>query len=184
MCHGHPHIHGCGHQSMTWHYCPSALIDLETGYETACSNVTFAAPQPSNAACVLINCDYRSGGTGWTCCNCGGRNTSGWCKNMSPNPKWEKNTITNEWEWIETCDHGCCRNCAKDPSSNYGEPSRKDGKRSKDSRKHRHRTQGEAGSSSAADPMASYNITLDYSSKESRGLSRKEGKSSSGHKKK
>ncbi|KAK0735394.1 hypothetical protein B0T21DRAFT_290032 [Apiosordaria backusii] len=114
MCHGHPHVHVCGHQSMTWHYCPSALIDLGTGYETACSNVTFAAPQPSNAACFLANCDYHGAGTGWMCCHCGGRNDSGWCKNMSPNPKWEKNIITNEWEWIETCDHGCCRNCVKD----------------------------------------------------------------------
>ncbi|KAK4671409.1 hypothetical protein QC764_0094940 [Podospora pseudoanserina] len=43
---------------------------------------------------------------------------------MSPNPKWEKSTITNEWEWIEACDHGFCRNYAKNLSTSYGEPSR------------------------------------------------------------
>jgi hypothetical protein len=32
---------------------------------------------------------------------------------MSPEPKWEKNRVTNEWEWIERCDHGCCRSCGK-----------------------------------------------------------------------
>jgi hypothetical protein len=118
MCHGHPHYHSCGHQSVTWHYCPSALIDLETGYETPCPNITFAASQPSTANCPLANCDFRSaGGGGWTCCKCGGRNSSGWCKNMSLNPRWEKNPITDEWEWIERCDHGCCRGCIKDRKS-------------------------------------------------------------------
>jgi hypothetical protein len=115
MCHGHPHYHSCGHQSVTWHYCPSALIDLETGYETPCPNITFAASQPSTGNCPLANCDFHSAGTGgWTCCQCGGRNSSGWCKNMSLDPKWEKNPITNEWEWVDRCDHGCCRSCEKD----------------------------------------------------------------------
>jgi hypothetical protein len=119
MCHGHPHYHSCGHQSVTWHYCPSALIDLETGYETPCPNITFAASQSSTAACPLANCDFRSaGGGGWTCCKCGGRNSSGWCLNASPEPKWEKNSITNEWEWMERCDHGCCRSCTKDRKEN------------------------------------------------------------------
>lgn len=120
MCHGHPHYHSCGHQSVTWHYCPSALIDLETGYETPCPNITFAASQSSTAACPLANCDFRSaGGGGWTCCKCGGRNSSGWCLNASPEPKWEKNSITNEWEWMERCDHGCCRSCTKDRKNSH-----------------------------------------------------------------
>lgn len=118
MCHGHPHYHSCGHQSVTWHYCPSALIDLTTGYETPCPSITFAASQSSTTACPLANCDFRSTGTlGWTCCKCGGWNDSGWCKNVFAEPKWNKNPITNEWEWMERCDHGCCRNCTKDSKS-------------------------------------------------------------------
>ena len=120
MCHGHPHHHPCGHQSVNWHYCPSALIDLETGYETPCSNITFAGSQPSNSGCLLANCDF--GGSAWTCCNCGGRNTSGWCTNASPNPRFEKNTITNDFEYVETCDHGCCRNCTKDGKLDFPLP--------------------------------------------------------------
>ncbi len=187
MCHGHPHSHTCGHQSVTWHYCPSALIDLETGYETPCPNITFAASQPSTASCPLANCDFRSaGGGGWTCCKCGGRNTSGWCSNLAPEPKWEKNPVTNEWEWIESCDHGCCRSCVKDRKfsmlrcfksfgegkafsdtsqapANTGEPSSRKEKKGKDSRKHRGNV-----ATVAFDPdtMASYNITLDYSGKD------------------
>ncbi|KAK4229777.1 hypothetical protein QBC38DRAFT_76001 [Podospora fimiseda] len=191
MCHGHPHHHPCGHQSVNWHYCPSALIDLETGYETPCSNITFAGSQPSNSSCLLANCDY--GGSAWTCCNCGGRNTSGWCTNISPNPRFEKNAITNDFEYVETCDHGCCRNCTKDATqgSNHQEDSGpRDGRR-RESRKHRHRT-GQRGEASAApgmaevDPLASYNITLDYSGQGSRGSSSrkdKDGKSSSSQKK-
>ncbi|AEO56700.1 hypothetical protein MYCTH_2058752 [Thermothelomyces thermophilus ATCC 42464] len=118
MCHGHPHHHTCGHQSVTWHYCPSALIDLETGYETPCHNITFAASQASASPCPLVNCDFRSAGSGgWTCCKCGGRNDSGWCVNASPEPRWEMNPVTNEWEWMDRCDHGCCRSCIKDRKS-------------------------------------------------------------------
>ncbi|KAK4157546.1 hypothetical protein C8A00DRAFT_40121 [Chaetomidium leptoderma] len=183
MCHGHPHCHACGHQSVTWHYCPSALIDLQTGYETPCPNLTFAASQSSTATCPLANCDFRSAGGGaWTCCKCGGRNGGGWCQNASPNPKWEKNPITGEWEWIESCDHGCCRGCAKDPSTSTGESSRKEGKRGKESRKHR---QNASAIANEVDPRASYSITLDYSSgKDARGSSRKEKESkSTSHKK-
>jgi hypothetical protein len=192
MCHGHPHYHSCGHQSVTWHYCPSALIDLETGYETPCPNITFAASQSSTAACPLANCDFRSaGGGGWTCCKCGGRNSSGWCLNASPEPKWEKNSITNEWEWMERCDHGCCRSCTKDRKENphdhtrriesspflplvypwdgsntisaqvsAGDANRKDGRRGKESRRHRQNT---SSSSPSSDSVASYNIELNYS---------------------
>ncbi|KAH6641351.1 hypothetical protein F5144DRAFT_484336 [Chaetomium tenue] len=161
MCHGHPHYHSCGHQSVTWHYCPSALIDLETGYETPCPNMTFAASQSSTAACPLANCDFRSaGGGGWTCCKCGGRNSSGWCLNASPEPKWEKNSITNEWEWMERCDHGCCRSCTKDPQVSSGDVNRKEGRKGKESRRHRQNT---SSSSPSSDSVASYNIELNYS---------------------
>lgn len=113
MCHGHPHTHACGHQSVTWHYCPSAFIDLGTGYETPCQNITFAASQPSSARCPLANCDYQSAaGRGWTCCQCGGRNNGGWCSNVWQ--RYERNPLNQEWERLERCDHGCCRNCVKD----------------------------------------------------------------------
>ncbi|AEO63168.1 uncharacterized protein THITE_2108070 [Thermothielavioides terrestris NRRL 8126] len=169
MCHGHPHYHSCGHQSVTWHYCPSALIDLTTGYETPCPNITFAASQLSSSSCPLANCDFRSTGGGvWTCCKCGGRNNGGWCKNMSSDPKWEKNPITNEWEWIERCDHGCCRNCVKDAPTGAGESSRKEARGGKESRKHRQNA------ASAVDPVAPFKITLDYSGKGGRGSTKKD----------
>jgi hypothetical protein len=115
MCHGHPHIHPCGHQSVNWHYCPSALIDLETGYETPCPNITFASSQPVTSNCPLVNCDFRNAGGGsWICCNCGGKNTGGWCLHELSNPRTERNPLTNEWEEIRRCDHGCCRNCIKE----------------------------------------------------------------------
>ncbi|AEO60998.1 hypothetical protein MYCTH_2120909 [Thermothelomyces thermophilus ATCC 42464] len=108
MCHGHPRHHSCSHQS--------------TGYQTPYPNVSFAVSQPLIASCPLANCDFRSAGGGeWTCCKCGGRNTSGWCSNMSRKPEWEKNPVTNEWEWIERCDHGCCRSCGKAGPANTSE---------------------------------------------------------------
>ncbi|KAL2175174.1 uncharacterized protein P884DRAFT_228764 [Thermothelomyces heterothallicus CBS 202.75] len=174
MCHGHPYHHTCGHQSVNWHYCPSALIDLETGYETPCHNTTFAASQASASPCPLANCDFRSAGSGgWTCCKCGGRNDSGWCVNASPEPRWEMNPVTNEWEWLDRCDHGCCRSCIKDPQTSSGDSSGKDGGKGKDSQKHRQH------SSVASSDV--YNIELNYSGKEGKGSSRhdKNTKSSS-----
>ncbi|KAL2162889.1 hypothetical protein VTH06DRAFT_6725 [Thermothelomyces fergusii] len=165
MCHGHPHHHSCGHQSVTWHYCPSAVIDLETGYETPCHNITFAASQPVSSPCPLANCDFRStGGGGWTCCKCGGRNDGGWCVNASPEPRWEMNPVTKEWEWMEKCDHGCCRNCVKDPQTSAGDASRKDGRKGKDSRKNQ---QG-----SLVDTPNLSNIESNDSGKEGKGSSR------------
>ena len=52
MCHRHPHGQSCGHQPMTWHYL-SSLIDLETGYQTTCSIITFVASQLSPKTCPL-----------------------------------------------------------------------------------------------------------------------------------
>ncbi|KAL2195129.1 hypothetical protein P885DRAFT_40972 [Corynascus similis CBS 632.67] len=170
MCHGHPHYHSCGHQSVTWHYCPSALIDLETGYETPCPNITFATSQSSTSPCPLANCDFRSAGGGWwTCCKCGGRNDSGWCMNVSSEPRWEKNSTTDEWEWSERCDHGCCRSCIKDPQTGSDDASRKGGKKGKESRKRR---QTASATASDADHLALYNIELNYSGKEVKSSSR------------
>ena len=73
-------------------------------------------------------------------------------------------------------------NTAQAPTG-AGEPSRKDGRKSKDSRKGRQSTRN---TTSTDDPMASYNITLDYSGKDGRGSVRKErdGKSNSSNRKK
>ncbi|GAB1314806.1 hypothetical protein MFIFM68171_05016 [Madurella fahalii] len=172
MCHGHPYSHSCGHQSLTWHYCPSAVIDLETGYETPCSHITFAASQPSTMSCPLANCDFRSAGGGWTCCNCGASNSGGWCTNVSANPKWEKNAVTNEWEWIGACDHGCCKKCPKDVPTRSDEPSRNHGKKGKDSQKHKQENPQEV--SAEGGPVASYSITLDYSARDVDGSPRKQ----------
>ncbi|KAL2118075.1 hypothetical protein VTJ04DRAFT_7735 [Mycothermus thermophilus] len=163
MCHGHPHTHACGHQSVTWHYCPSAFIDLGTGYETPCQNITFAASQPSSARCPLANCDYQSAaGRGWTCCQCGGRNNGGWCSNVWQ--RYERNPLNQEWERLERCDHGCCRNCVKDASGNPGE-GRREGRKGRDSRKH------PAGHASGS--VATWS-SLDYGNREEAVLSSKE----------
>ncbi|KAI0017835.1 hypothetical protein F4780DRAFT_781967 [Xylariomycetidae sp. FL0641] len=80
MCHGHPHVHPCSHTSVKWLYCPEAIFDLDTGYETACSNPIYSTPQHSNVECPLQNCNYKALKGSWTCCRCGqGPNTKGWC---------------------------------------------------------------------------------------------------------
>jgi len=110
MCHGHPHHHPCGHQSVKWHYCPRALIDLDTGYETSCDKATFASSQPSKASCPLQKCEFKTHGTRWICCACKqGPNERGWC--AFDRPHWEQNHLTGDWAWVESCDHGCCKNC-------------------------------------------------------------------------
>ncbi len=113
MCHGHPHNHICGHQSVTWHYCPKAAIDLTTGYETTCKKTTFASSQPSSAGCPLQNCEFNACGGSWTCCVCKqGPNTLGWCSFI--HNSWRMNSMTQEWEWIQTCGHGYCKDCTRD----------------------------------------------------------------------
>ncbi len=114
MCHGHPRHHPCGHQSVTWHYCPRASIDLATGYETPCNKTTFASSQPSKTKCPLQNCEFKTHGGSWICCVCKqGPNTQGWCAFKSPTPSWQRNHITQKDEWVESCDHGCCKNCTR-----------------------------------------------------------------------
>ncbi|KAK7442909.1 hypothetical protein Landi51_09457 [Colletotrichum acutatum] len=94
MCHGHPRLHPCSHTSINWHYCPSALIDLETGVETPCSHLSYATAQPSNADCPLINCQFKAMGGTWTCSSSG----------------YGISAPVNE---SQTCDHGCCAECAR-----------------------------------------------------------------------
>ncbi|KAH7211613.1 hypothetical protein DER44DRAFT_742191 [Fusarium oxysporum] len=113
MCHGHPRHHPCAHTSINWHYCPSALIDLETGYETPCSNTSFAAAQPTTSDCPLQNCQFKSKGGSWTCCSCQqGPNTQGWC--TMPMSRMAMNPESFSVESVETtCDHGCCSKCVQ-----------------------------------------------------------------------
>jgi hypothetical protein len=111
MCHGHPHYHECQHTSVKWLYCPEAGFDLETGYETPCSNPIYSAPQPSSLSCPLQNCHYKTLRGSWTCCRCGYEsNTQGWCDGQVedaggyrlegfPPPS------------VQTCGHGCCSKC-------------------------------------------------------------------------
>lgn len=113
MCHGHPRDHACGHLSINWYYCPSALIDLSTGYETPCSNVSFAPGQRSTLDCPLQNCGYKEKGGRWLCCVCNqGPNSKGWC--VMPRRYFRPNRDTLVDEEVEgTCDHGCCEGCQK-----------------------------------------------------------------------
>jgi hypothetical protein len=115
MCHGHPRYHPCSHSSVHWYYCPSALIDLSTGAETPCSNVSFAPSQRTTSDCPLLHCRFqdKNGGGGWTCCACNqGPNTRGWC--TMPLNRWRRNVCTFAMEEVETtCDHGCCGKCTE-----------------------------------------------------------------------
>ncbi|EKJ79215.1 hypothetical protein ACHAPM_004446 [Fusarium culmorum] len=123
MCHGHPRHHPCAHTSINWHYCPSALIDLETGYETPCSKMSFAAAQPTKSDCPLQNCQFKSKGGSWTCCACQqGPNTQGWC--TKPLSRLTMNPESFSLETVETtCDHGCCSECVRyGPSCDTSSP--------------------------------------------------------------
>ncbi|KAJ0165300.1 hypothetical protein CTA2_11704 [Colletotrichum tanaceti] len=111
MCHGHPRTHPCSHMSINWHYCPAATIDLETGVETACSNLTYATAQPSKTECPLLNCMFMALGGSWTCCQCNqGPNDKGWCTMSVPNQQDDGGVAADE---TRTCDHGCCADCTR-----------------------------------------------------------------------
>lgn len=107
MCHGHPRYHSCAHTSMKWHYCPSASIDLETGYQTPCHNVSFAPSQGSSASCPLQTCHFKEKGGRWMCCQCKqGPNTQGWCTST-------QTMLGGDCASYVTCDHGCCNKCIR-----------------------------------------------------------------------
>jgi hypothetical protein len=111
MCHGHPRYHSCAHTSMVWYYCPSASIDLQTGYEAPCRNVTLAPSQASRTSCPLSVCYFKEKGGQWTCCQCKqGPNLQGWCTM----PLGLSNGDVNLSSQLQmTCDHGCCKSCKK-----------------------------------------------------------------------
>jgi hypothetical protein len=111
MCHGHPRNHPCSHASVHWHYCPSAVIDLATGYESPCQNQSFAKSQQSNADCPLAHCSWGNLGGSWICCACGrGPNTLGWCTTPVVRERTDPATLERVPR-TETCDHGCCERC-------------------------------------------------------------------------
>lgn len=111
MCHGHPRRHPCSHMSTHWHYCPSALIDLDTRIETPCQNQSFAKTQPSSQDCPLTHCNFTNLGGSWTCCMCGqGPNTLGWCTMPVYRPAGSTDLTQVDMQ-PETCDHGCCERC-------------------------------------------------------------------------
>ncbi|KAI0160078.1 hypothetical protein GGR52DRAFT_177856 [Hypoxylon sp. FL1284] len=115
MCHGHPHFHPCSHTSVKWLYCPEAMFDLDTGYETPCSNPIYSTPQPTKLDCPLQNCNFKALMGNWNCCVCGkGPNTQGWC--TVPCRRMDWNPLTGRVEDMEVpCGHGCCSSCS--PSS-------------------------------------------------------------------
>ncbi|KAH9996738.1 hypothetical protein F4779DRAFT_185172 [Xylariaceae sp. FL0662B] len=137
MCHGHPHYHPCSHTSVKWLYCPEAPFDLETGYETPCSNPIYSAPQPTNVDCPLQNCNFKALMGSWNCCVCGrGPNTQGWCTVLSHRMEW--NPLTDQIEEREVpCGHGCCSKCSPAPSSRATSPEVSfESRKGKSSRKH------------------------------------------------
>ncbi|KAI8957038.1 hypothetical protein F5Y11DRAFT_361185 [Daldinia sp. FL1419] len=129
MCHGHPHYHPCSHTSVKWLYCPEAMFDLDTGYETPCSNPIYSTPQPTNVDCPLQNCNFKALMGSWNCCVCGkGPNTQGWCTSLGRRTDW--NPLTRQVEEMEMpCGHGCCSSCSASPEISFevrkGKSSRK-----------------------------------------------------------
>ncbi|KAI1407684.1 hypothetical protein F5Y13DRAFT_195173 [Hypoxylon sp. FL1857] len=122
MCHGHPHYHPCSHTSVKWLYCPEAIFDLDTGYETPCSNPIYSTPQPTNVDCPLQNCNFKALMGSWNCCICGkGPNTQGWCTALSRRMDW--NPLTGKVEDMEVpCGHGCCSSCSPSSTSRGASP--------------------------------------------------------------
>ncbi|PTB72314.1 hypothetical protein M440DRAFT_1096379 [Trichoderma longibrachiatum ATCC 18648] len=113
MCHGHPRYHSCAHTSLVWYYCPSAHIDLETGFETPCRNVSFAPAQSSALSCPLKNCHFVDKGGSWICCKCNqGPNMQGWCSAPIANAPDDLDSLRLDDEQ-RTCDHGCCDDCRR-----------------------------------------------------------------------
>ncbi|KAK8036102.1 hypothetical protein PG993_008716 [Apiospora rasikravindrae] len=119
MCHGHPHYHTCHHTSVKWLYCPEAMFDLETGYETPCSNPIYSTPQLASSECPLQNCLFKQlKGDRWTCCRCGhNANKEGWCVGKINHPfgSWTPRGLEPQ-NW-QTCGHGYCGKCSRDLSS-------------------------------------------------------------------
>ncbi|KAH8120815.1 hypothetical protein ACSS6W_009840 [Trichoderma asperelloides] len=135
MCHGHPRYHECAHTSLVWYYCPSAKIDLETGYETPCRNTTFAPAQSSSLSCPLKNCQFADKGGSWICCKCNqGPNTQGWCSTPLTDIQDDMGSLRIGGDQ-RTCDHGCCDDCRRFGPSRSPSPER----RVTDSRKGRSR---------------------------------------------
>ncbi|KAL7921268.1 hypothetical protein ACQKWADRAFT_127878 [Trichoderma austrokoningii] len=125
MCHGHPRYHECAHTSLVWYYCPSAKIDLETGYETPCRNATFAPAQSSSLSCPLKNCQFADKGGSWICCKCNqGPNTQGWCSTPLTDITDDIGSLRIGGDQ-RTCDHGCCDDCRRFGPSRSPSPERR-----------------------------------------------------------
>ncbi|KAI0117983.1 hypothetical protein GGR51DRAFT_555265 [Nemania sp. FL0031] len=122
MCHGHPQIHPCYHTSVKWLYCPEAIFDMATGYETPCSHPIYSAAQPVNTDCPLKNCNFKVLKGRWKCCLCGyGPNKKGWCTATRLGMNW--NPVMQRMENMEVqCGHGCCHKCSHQPSSKPESP--------------------------------------------------------------
>ncbi|KAK7994165.1 hypothetical protein PG989_007546 [Apiospora arundinis] len=134
MCHGHPHYHTCHHTSVKWLYCPEAMFDLETGYETPCSNPIYSTPQLASSECPLQNCLFKQlKGDRWTCCRCGhGANKEGWCVGKINHPFGTWAPRGCEPQTWQTCGHGYCSKCSRDlTSSRAGTPTEKAGEQRK-----------------------------------------------------
>lgn len=113
MCHGHPHYHPCSHTSVKWLYCPEAIFDLSTGYETPCANPIYSTAQPVNSDCPLKNCNFKALKGSWNCCVCGqGPNTQGWCTAATRAMNWDP--VMKRMENMDVpCGHGCCSQCSR-----------------------------------------------------------------------
>ncbi|KAK8118042.1 uncharacterized protein PG998_006323 [Apiospora kogelbergensis] len=174
MCHGHPHYHTCHHTSVKWLYCPEAMFDLETGYETPCSNPIYSTPQLASGECPLQNCLFKQlKGDRWTCCRCGhGTNKEGWCVGKINHPfgSWSPRGL--EPQTWQTCGHGYCSKCSRDctPTEQVGE--QRKGKSGRKSGYHHSRSSHPHKRAMVADYGASLPVLDEYMSSPVVGSSR------------
>ncbi len=117
MCHALPQEHPCNHISVGWNQCGCGTVDQETGLQRPCGEIFYTPKQVDDSACPLSSCDYANVDGNWTCCQCNGHNTGGWCVHDSLNPRWERNVTTGEFEWISKCNHTCCASCGRSGES-------------------------------------------------------------------
>ncbi|KAK3326212.1 hypothetical protein B0H66DRAFT_600350 [Apodospora peruviana] len=149
MCVGHQKIHDCGHSSVQWNYCPSAVYNPRSGRSTPCDNATSANPQESRQKCPLLNCHFRSIPTGgyWYCCKCNFGNYGSSCENrVLETPIEVVNPATGESFSDYRCLHMMCDKCSLyGPDGKLWDP--KKDQPPKDSKKRKGGSSGSKGSS-------------------------------------
>ncbi|KAK0720308.1 hypothetical protein B0H67DRAFT_484731 [Lasiosphaeris hirsuta] len=124
MCQALPSTHPCGHPSYIWSYCPESGMSGEGGAPPDCDYRKFARPAtPSTSRCPLVHCLFEAGNSCRTCCQCGGKNSTGWC--LHHRDRWERDASSGRARWVGKCEHSCCFRCNREGT--YGRSCLKEG---------------------------------------------------------